>query len=525
MLPHDAGLPDPASNSPGNKHNPRPVAGRIDPMNSPLVGALEPPPGLSGGPDFGSLLRSLKRRWLAAATLGVLLAAVAGATAWFLMSPKYTAVAQIRIRYQQPPVLGNDGALANTNFTAFLRSQAYFIHSRPVITAVLKRDDVKKLNLAARYPDPAAFIEDELKVDFQDNQEFLTLTLADSDPQVATTVLKAVSESYLDQTGYGEKNGQAQRIKQLEEAYSQMKVDVQKKRDSHKELGKALGTTDPLLAKLMQEEVQSNLRDLRSQRTRVENELFKINLDEANLGARMAGMEKETLPDDVVEDALEKDAIAKPLLVDRAQMRQLLKSYQGLENEPTAKVARGRVAGIEKQLEERRKKLRVELTKRYLAQAIDQINILKKQFDVTKNFYNAELAKVDKELKEASARATIISGAPNELDTLAREIERDSKLFDDLGSKLEHEKIESRAPERISLHQEAELQKKDNKKQLMASVGCPLGALVLVCMGVAWSDYRQRRGPLDEGSGQRFGHPRGRRGAGGGEPGTAGDRR
>ena len=76
---------------------------------------------------------------------------------------------------------------------------------------------------------------------------------------------------------------------------------------------------------------------------------------------------------------------------------------------------------------------------------------------------------------------------------MVREIDRDAKLLDDLGSKLARERIEQGAPQRISIHQEADLQKKDNKKQVMASVGAPLGVLFLVCMGVAWADYRHRR--------------------------------
>jgi capsular exopolysaccharide synthesis family protein len=45
----------------------------------------------------------------------------------------------------------------------------------------------------------------------------------------------------------------------------------------------------------------------------------------------------------------------------------------------------------------------------------------------------------------------------------------------------------------VTLFQEADLQKKDAKKQILAAVAAPVGVLFAVCMGLAWSEYKQRR--------------------------------
>src|SRR5947209_17575226 len=93
-MPQDAGFPDPPGNPPPGRRDGNPVAGRIDPPAVPAPDAAPPPPGLSATPDLQSLLRALRRRWVAAATLGGTLALVARLAAWLLPSPKYTASAR-----------------------------------------------------------------------------------------------------------------------------------------------------------------------------------------------------------------------------------------------------------------------------------------------------------------------------------------------------------------------------------------------------------------------------------------------
>src|ERR1700756_4966950 len=143
-MPHDASLPDPTGNVPPPRRGP--VAGRVEvPAALPMPDAV-PPPALASGPDAGALLRALRRRWVAAALLGGTLAAVAGLTAWFLLSPKYTAFATLKVAYFEPEILkGPAGTTTRADFGTYMRTQAAQLKSRKVIWAALKRDEVKRL--------------------------------------------------------------------------------------------------------------------------------------------------------------------------------------------------------------------------------------------------------------------------------------------------------------------------------------------------------------------------------------------
>src|SRR5947209_14568008 len=96
-MPQDAGFPDPPGNPPPGRRDSNPIAGRIDLPAVPAPDAAPPPPGLSAAPDLQSLLQALRRRWVAAVTLGGTLACIAALAAWFLLSPKYTAFARLRV--------------------------------------------------------------------------------------------------------------------------------------------------------------------------------------------------------------------------------------------------------------------------------------------------------------------------------------------------------------------------------------------------------------------------------------------
>src|ERR1700722_11986718 len=153
-MPQDAGFPDPIPNNPKSRSDGDPVVGRID----PLVYYAEPaaPPALSAGPDIGALLRALRQRWMAAIAFGLPLACLAAAAAWFLLSPKYTGFSQFRVLATAPLTFGSkDGRY---DFPTYIRTLAAQLTSRPVIMQALKSDEVKRLGLDSRVPDPALYL-------------------------------------------------------------------------------------------------------------------------------------------------------------------------------------------------------------------------------------------------------------------------------------------------------------------------------------------------------------------------------
>src|SRR5204862_3198679 len=123
---------------------------------------VTPPPALQASPDLMSLLGALRRRWVGAVALGGVLAAITAGAAWYLLAPKPTGFAKLHVAFVKPNF--DERAQNQNDFKTYLQTVAGKIMSRPVITAALKRDEVRRLGLENRVPDPIIYLEDNLKV-------------------------------------------------------------------------------------------------------------------------------------------------------------------------------------------------------------------------------------------------------------------------------------------------------------------------------------------------------------------------
>jgi capsular polysaccharide biosynthesis protein len=313
VIPHDAGFPEPAGNTPQSRRAANPVAGRIDaprriPMSDSHTAAA--PAALSSTPDMGTFLRGLRRRWIAAVALGGSLAVLAGLAAWFLMSPKYIAFARIQVAYD-PPTVGAGSSGGRGDFLTYLKTQAAQIKSRPVIWGALKSDDVKRLNLDSLGKDPAQFIENELMVDFQENQEMVTITLGAADPQMALALVKAVLESYMENIVYAEARRRDAKVSTLDKAYNTAAASLKQKQEDLSKMTKDQGNTDPVLLAFHLSELQANIHSSTTERRTLRVETARAEADLADHETRMKMIKDASLTPAFIESALKTDAEAQ----------------------------------------------------------------------------------------------------------------------------------------------------------------------------------------------------------------------
>ena len=130
MMPQEAAFPEP-----GHRPEINPVAGRIEPApRTPTCSRLPCPqvrqPAICSVPC---------RRWMTAIALGGTLAGITAIAVWYLMTPEYTAYAQIRVSAVTPHVVdwGGDKNEGQVPFMTYLASQATQYKSHQVIQAAL----------------------------------------------------------------------------------------------------------------------------------------------------------------------------------------------------------------------------------------------------------------------------------------------------------------------------------------------------------------------------------------------------
>jgi succinoglycan biosynthesis transport protein ExoP len=506
VTPHDASLPEPTSQRPRTRRDDVAVAGRIEPAAPPAPPESNLPPGLSSGPDAWAILRALRRRWVAAVCLGGTLAALAAVGAWFLLSPKYTAFARIRVAYRNPIMFEKAGSDSAADFRTYIKTQAQRIVSRPVIWSTLKRDDVKRLGLESLVPDPAAYIEEEIKVEHLDESEIMTVLLTSFDPVVATTVLKGIVASYMDDVVYAEDKEKRKRVTELERTRDDAAEGLKKKKDLLKKLAKDLGTNDPAVLMQWLLELNTVLHDVQQQRNQITGEIVRIKADLDSLDAQLQANKEEKGPGaplaPPVRAAVRADATLKELQTRMMKVESVVEKFRdrGQMDRPAAFEAAKMLAQLQGQVARRIKEIEEEVLSQPIPAGPGGLGqgrepLLPSRTQMVNRLRALEKLHADlkAEADDLIAQKAKLGQTNSEYESTRNQILSEETVLNELNVQLAKEQFELRAAQRINVIQEAELQRKDMKKQVIATVVAPVGVLFLVCMGLAWTEHRQRR--------------------------------
>ncbi len=501
MSPRDAGKPDPLNNPP----RPRPgsavpraaVPGREVLTEFPGAGGrgalMLPPPGQSAGPDAATLLKSLKRRWLLAVSLGTVLAAAVAVGAWVLLEPKFTATALLRVLAQTPSVAG--AVPDNRDFGTYQRTLAARVKHPFVLNEALKRSEIRHLGLVSQ-PDPILFLQDEIKVDLQEGSELIKVSMAAREPAELITLVNAVTQEWLKDARDKEQEQQVKNVKDLEDVYLRDKEALRQKWENLRQAAEKAGTKEAQILTEKQKSLIISLTEYKKQLTEVTFRLMKARGELALLQARGKALQEAAVPEAEIEEALENDPLVKAqtaeILRVQAQVDRFV-AAGAFDNDSTLVSLRRRLAAAQQTRETRRDERRQALSKSYQAKA--------------RALHEADLARLDKEValltaQEKDLRADVerlssqeekIGNNSIELDALRREIAEEEKIVNHYGELLKARQVELARPERISIYQEAALQKRDAKRQILATAASPLAVFVGVCFAVGWWECRARR--------------------------------
>ena len=496
MAQRDAGLPDPTSSPATPRRTPTgaPIAGRIggSPIQGGREGATAPrPPGVAGAPDIGVLMKALQRRWLLACGLGILAALLLGAAGWVLLAPKYTGVIQVQVAANRGGIWERDGE-ASRDFNVVIKSASSQVKSRSVIKAALLRDEIKRLNLSRKYPDPAAWLEDELKVEFQPDNEWMILKLSTDDPDDAQIILNGLTAAYT-KALEEEATVRSAKVAQLDRIYNEANAKVRQKLA----IIKSNDLPDPEVARLRLEFLRGQLGTARGQLTQVSSQVVQSRGRLDAIKAQEKSIAAMPVPEAAFSEAEDLDPTIKQdkgriqLLKDR--MKSIAENSHDPFREPDYIQLSQRVREVEKTIETRRKELRTEVETRWRQK-------VKADLDIKVNALEAEIAgltgqesRLKTETDSLGKDIQRLSVGTREDENLRAEIDRDRKFVDDTYKQLELAKNDLAIKPRVTVPSEAALLVRDIKKQLLGGVLGALVGLFAVCFGVAWLEFRRRR--------------------------------
>jgi capsular exopolysaccharide synthesis family protein len=482
-------LPKPGDKSAGAvPPNGLPVERPATPIRN---GFLAPPPALSSGPDMGGLLRALKRRWPLAFCIGVVLAAAAGYAAWTFLGAKQTAFALIRV-HQVPPWIikpNFDTPESRNEFLTYLRTQATGVKSRLVLTGALQRPEVRAYGVSEKHlPDPVAWLDDELKVEFKENDEFITVSLTGTDAGEVKAIVQAVALEYDEKVARKEHADRLKRFETVKRLHDEANGKLKENREALKEMAKKYNVSDTPALSQKQLNLLNAVGELRKNHALAQNTRMTLENRITNLKIQYKIATEGTAPEIMENEILAGDP---NLRVQMAALQKTINEYA----KGTVKRDRAEreLETLKKEIDERKAKLSEDLIKRR-RQDNDR------QYKANLELLEAELGPIAKqeqalatELEDMTKKAEDIGGSSTEFERRRAQVQVEEAFVNHMSADLEVMEIEKNSPPRSNLYQEAELQKQDIKRQLAGTILGPVGVLVLVCFGVAWWEFRGRR--------------------------------
>jgi polysaccharide biosynthesis transport protein len=248
----------------------------------------------SEGFNLKNILRALRRRWLPALVVGVLASAAVAAGVWFFFPrAKLTCRSLVKISYSRPANLVGyfDGFPHRAN-NIYTSEQITRIKGRFVLMQALQVPEVAQLSIIKEQIDPVQWLERQIRAEMI-SPELLSIHMEGSDPAAMTAIINAVTKTYLKEAVDKERIKKDERLKKLNELYTQLDKDIKRTKEQIQAVLKGAGIGTGKLLQVQQEITLLQLGVAKSELARVHNEMRKLRI---KLDLEKKGLPREWSP-------------------------------------------------------------------------------------------------------------------------------------------------------------------------------------------------------------------------------------
>jgi capsular exopolysaccharide synthesis family protein len=477
---------------------------RLVPASPP---AVSKPSGASTI-SAAALYRAFRRRQTLALGVAILVTAIAGPTAWFLVPPaKFRAQARLLVAAQTPriifPTLDNSGGEESRDQT----TQMTLVKSQVVLEKALDDDKVKNARMVLDQPDARAWLQEALQVGFVGGSQVMEIALSGDNPYEIADVVNAVKKAYIDESIDTKTRQRVERFEQLKKIKEEYKNTLQEYRNRLRKVAETAGSNDPTALAVRQQIVVETQEELRHQLLEIAS---KKRLLEAQLQTRVqpeAPAEPAAPPaaeedlERLVDQLVEQDPQVADLRAELADAQTKLKGHRQYLFRTTRKgdaassrPLRDRVEMAMAQLESARKAARPlarqRLEQQGPGQGVAQADGLEQQLAVLKVMEQG----LQKDLEKTSKGSLDLTHNSLDLQALQEEISQVEQKARGVASEVEAMTIEVRAPSGIRVIEHAQPPvTRDQKKRYMTILLIACGTFFGCLFGVAFLELQSQK--------------------------------
>jgi capsular exopolysaccharide synthesis family protein len=456
--------------------------------------------------DANTFMHALRRRWMLALGLGLIIGAGLAITLWMVFPESSSATALFEVRIKQETILRDMNQQSTQDFEILKKTQLALLKSKFLLTAAIRDPGIASLSILAGERDKEGWLQDHLEVEFPQNGEILSISLTGTPPEDLETLVNAVAEAYKKEVLGNETQRKLTIHDMMEKSLTNLNSEIKHKYEDYLDIAKGMGHTTP---DQRDPETELLIRDIADTNTKMQaltSGLFQLQTDYI--------VAKQELSDPNLFDIQAEEALKQ----DQKYMywKAMLDQYQIMASstpQSTRGATRGsnndrQIAQLSAQIEQYSK----DFKKKFVRDIQNKPNVplqqLTQKYRTNMTSMQQQLAMLTKSLDAKKKDLEKRNAKSVDLETRGEELKQLQQIANDMNVKLESLDIESQVPAQIRQVQRAVPTKNINKAQHYAIAG--LGGIAgfgLTCLGIAYMEFRHRKlnGPadMDEGLGIR----------------------
>lgn len=483
---------------------------------------------VNGGMDASWFINSLRRRWLLATCMGLLLAALVGGLLFWLFPESDTAIARFLVKAEQDTMIYRDIDTSRTeDYDIFRATQIAQIRNFDVLDAALKDKKLQNVKALKEADDRFAWLQENIDVNFVGESELLQVSMTlDESTENLENLVNAVCLAYLDKVVMEDRNDRYKVRDALSDTHRKMKEEIRKKWDDYLRIAKEIGVAqdgnfDPTVH-LLRTEISEKMKA----KARLENEIMQIRQEYLSWQAWRDNPELKEMK--IQQQAGQNEDLMimdQQLLGLRMEQRAALDRSGGRKSREVNRIQK-KIDSLTQQKNSLYAQLEAEVRAAEANKPDVELQLYGGEFQRRLQFAMAQLQQLEQgrdvpnpddpegepihEPGLVELRQEFESKAENSTDLMVRraELEQLETVANDLARRIEAWDIELQAKPRIELQTPPYVVPGINRLQRYAIAGVGSGiTFILTCLGIAFMEFLGRRlnGPeqLDEGLGIR----------------------
>jgi capsular exopolysaccharide synthesis family protein len=446
-------------------------------------------------PDAATVLRLLRRRWVATIILGIIVACASGLATYSLIPLKYTARVRFHISTRAPSIVFQN---ESGDFANFQRTQVELVKSQLVLKVALQRPEVAALAMIHQQPEPEEWLEQQLQCDFP-APEIMRLTLVGKNPFEIEVLLNAITEAYLQEVVNKEKNERTASLERITGVRKDWENKLKDKREVFAQRARQAGSADAQTLAFSHRMALDLLNTAKMDLLQFKSELRRAEV-ELQIRQKRAerNVEAPSARDADIDEQLHEDKEFTDLLKQKEELAKTIKKAQATgvlgDDHPTIQRYRLDLQAADEAIAARRQKLRPSIARRLhngnrpagptsVSQLADQVVVLR---ELEKQL-TAEIQRLTKETEQ-------IKDSSIELDALRDDITQIDKIAKTVAQRAEAINVELEAPSRVTLLEKPTASHTTNQKSRVTTAGgAALAGFVLAALGILGWELRARR--------------------------------